>query len=345
MRRAFAIDSDGHALPGWPVDIGDAIAGRMIGQELRMIERPYQGDLEEAPELARLLILRADGGVARGNEVSVGPCCESTWAVGPNGMAYGTFRRGFEYGASVKTDVVSFDLDGTRAGWPVTVDGNTSELAFDRQGQAYLVVGWPNQRPARTVVLDASGVVLPTGSADQPIVSTSTWNGAGADYPGPPIVAVDGTSFIVSTEGDRTTVIALDTNGQPRAGWPYRSSLGIQWTGFCGVTDSTDGVDVGCGQSRTSPQTSADNVLHLLNGAASSSSGGSVVAIGPSGKVRAGWPVGLRRAGSMFWSIAIDPIGGIWALAIEPETPGYSATILSIATDSTVRFTTTIVEP
>jgi hypothetical protein len=254
-------------------------------------------------------------------------------------MAYGTSRRGFEFEPSVKTDVVSFDLNGVRAGWPITVDGNTSELAFDGRGQAYLVVGWPNRRPARTVVLDASGRLLPTGSADQPIVSTSTWNGAGADYPGPPIVADDGSAFIVSTEGGRTGVIALDPNGRSRTGWPYRSSLGMQWSGFCGA------ADVGCGQSRTMPAAGATDVLYLLQAAANRSTGGSIAAVGTNGRVRAGWPVGLKRAGSAFWSVMVNSAGGVWALAIEPETPGYSATILSIANDSTVGFATTVVRP
>jgi hypothetical protein len=112
----------------------------------------------------------------------------------------------------------------------------------------------------------------------------------------------------------------------------------MQWTGFCGTGDT------GCGQSRTMPAVGQANVLYLLQ-AASTSGGGSIVAIGTDGRVRAGWPVGLKRAGSAFWSVVVNPAGGVWALAIEPETPGHSATILSIANDSTVRFATTIVEP
>ena len=46
----------------------------------------------------------------------------------------------------------------------------------------------------------------------------------------------------------------------------------------------------------------------------------------------------------MFWSMAVGP-GGVWALAIEPEKKGYSASIVSIAPDSTVRWTTPVVEP
>jgi hypothetical protein len=341
VRRAFAFDSGGLALPGWPVDVGDAFTGRVIGTDLTMVERPYYGDVVEegTPEdIVNLVVIRAGGRVEQGSEVSFAECCQSTWAVGPNGIAYGTYRRDFETKDSVKTDVIAFDLAGVQPGWPVTIDGNTSDTAFDARGLAYLVVGWPTERPARTVVLDGGGKVHASGSADQAIVSTATWNGAGDDYPGPPTVAADGSAFILSTEGGRTTILALDPNGQPRTGWPYRSSLGMQWTGFCGTGDT------GCGQSRTMPAVGQANVLYLLQ-AASTSGGGSIVAIGTDGRVRAGWPVGLKRAGSAFWSVVVNPAGGVWALAIEPETPGHSATILSIANDSTVRFATTVVEP
>ena len=85
--------------------------------------------------------------------------------------------------------------------------------------------------------------------------------------------------------------------------------------------------------------------MYLLNAADSPSTGGSVVAIGADGVVRDGWPVGLRRAGAAFSSVVVAPYGLAWALAIEPETKGSSATVLAIAEDSTVLWTTTIVEP
>ena len=63
-----------------------------------------------------------------------------------------------------------------------------------------------------------------------------------------------------------------------------------------------------------------------------------------------GWltagPVGLRRVGSAFWSVVVGPDGMVHALAIEREKSYTSSvTILGIAPDSTVRYTTTIVDP
>ncbi|MBF8289922.1 MAG: hypothetical protein HW391_890, partial [Chloroflexi bacterium] len=58
------------------------------------------------------------------------------------------------------------------------------------------------------------------------------------------------------------------------------------------------------------------------------------------------WPVELRRAGSEFWTVVVGPDGTVHALAIEPEAGGgSSATILAIASDSSVIYGTTVVEP
>ena len=64
------------------------------------------------------------------------------------------------------------------------------------------------------------------------------------------------------------------------------------------------------------------------------------------GRVNPGWPVELKRPGAEFWSVAVGPDGTAYALAIEPEAGGKSsASILAIAPDSTVRWTTTIIDP
>jgi hypothetical protein len=165
------------------------------------------------------------------------------------------------------------------------------------------------------------------------------WDGAGDAFPGPPIVASDGTAFIVETDFDKTVVLGLDPSGKPLPGWPYRSRSAAQWIGGCGAGDT------GCGRTRTAPGIGQGNALYLLNEASGSSTGGGIVAIGADGVIRDGWPVDLRRAGSMFWSMATAPYGLTWALAIEPEKNGSSATILAIAEDSTVLWTRTIVEP
>ena len=341
VSRAFAFDANGRALPGWPVDIKDGTIGRVDGHDLVVLVNPLLQVGGEAgePWPVSMVVIAQDGTLRRGVEVPF-PCCDSDWVIAPDGIAYGVTRRGWETASSIKTDVTAFGLEGPRAGWPLTIDGNASNFAFDANGLAYAVVGAPDGGTTRTIVFDRDGHHLPNGSADQAIVSTGTFDGAGGeDIPGPPIVADDGTAFIISTAGGNTTVVGLDPAGQPLTGWPYTSKLDMQWTGFCG-----DG-DTGCGYDRTEPAIGPDNALYLLHDAATTSTGGSMVAIGADGLIRDGWPVGLKRAGSAFWSMVVDRDGLSWALAIEPEKQGHSATVLAIADDSTVLSATTIVEP
>ncbi|MDQ2966528.1 MAG: hypothetical protein M3R57_11850, partial [Chloroflexota bacterium] len=74
--------------------------------------------------------------------------------------------------------------------------------------------------------------------------------------------------------------------------------------------------------------------------------GGRIVAVGRDGGVRPGWPVQLQRRGAEFWSVASGSNGTAYALAVELETStSSSASIVAFAPDSTVLYTTTIVEP
>jgi len=74
--------------------------------------------------------------------------------------------------------------------------------------------------------------------------------------------------------------------------------------------------------------------------------GGSLAAVGPDGRVRPGWPVDLKRPGAEFWSVVVGSDGTVFALAVEPQAGDTSsASILAIAPDSTVRYTTTVIEP
>lgn len=339
IARVHAFDSNGKRLPGWPVEIEDVVTGRMVLDDLTLLVKPYLGDVSETdvPEPVFLGIVEADGTSRRGAEVEF-ECCEHSWAIGPDGTGYGTTHRGWD--TSVQTDIEAFGPDGLLAGWPITIDGNVSELAFDAQGRVYAVVGSPDEEPTRTIVLDRDGRTLPSGSNPQAIVSTSLWVGAGPGYPGAPLVAADGTAFILGSVDGQTDVLALDPSGQRIAGWPYHSDLGLQATGFCGDQDT------GCGWFVATPTIGSNNVLFLTLEAASAGAGGSIVAIGRDGRVVDGWPVGLTRPGSAFWSVVVGGDGTAYAMAVEPEPNGsHSATILAIAPDSDVIYNVTIVEP
>jgi hypothetical protein len=94
------------------------------------------------------------------------------------------------------------------------------------------------------------------------------------------------------------------------------------------------------------PVVGPDGTVYLSLEAHSSSVGGSLLAVGPNGRVRAGWPVGLKRAGAEFWTVDVGSEGTVYALAYEPEAGDTStATLLAIAPDSTILYRTTIIAP
>jgi hypothetical protein len=338
VRRAFAFAPTGKALPGWPVDIDDAFTARTIGATLVMIVLPYEGDAppDGAPTHAHIVSVDNTGKAVHGPNVDI-PCGQCDWALSPEAIAFVTIHRDWSPTnlAVVKTDVFAFDQTGMRPGWPITIDGNGSAIAFDRAGLAYLVVGSPLAAPSRLVVINRDSRI--NGSEDQSFASTSTWDGAGGETPGAPVVGGDGTAYIISTAGGATAAVGFENAGDRFL--IYESPRPMQWTGYCAPPDT------GCGYERTAPAVGPGKILYLLQGAAKESGGGRIIAVNSAGQVVPGWPVDLRRAGGMFWSVVANPRGGAWALAIEPENSGFSATVLGIAGDSSVQYATTIVEP
>jgi hypothetical protein len=339
--RGFGFDADGRGLAGWPVDLPCCFTGRMIGDELTVFTQNVFGDPSAEGVLAGaswLVTAAADGTVTTGTEVPFArECCLDTWAIGPNGVAYGTTHVFSDVAAT--SELLAVGPTGAPAGFPIAIDGNVSAPVFDAAGRIYLTVGSPVTSPVRTLVFGPDGKVVDAGSDQLDLAATNEWWGAGGDFPGSPLVAGDGTAFVIGTD-DGTTVMGLSPFGEAMAGWPYSSSVGMQDTGFCGPGDT------GCGGFRAAPAIGPDNILFLIHAAAESTAGGSIVAIGQDGEPLPGWPVGLRRPGSEFWSVATAADGTAYVLAVEPEPNGsHSATILSIAPGSDVLYIKTIVEP
>jgi len=160
----------------------------------------------------------------------------------------------------------------------------------------------------------------------------------GAPLPRPPLIARDGTIFVYS-EID-TSIFALDPSLVVMRGWPFEPATPLVRRV---PVVSPDGITC---PSLAIPAAGPDATLYLPLQARDAKVGGSIVAVGPDGRVRPGWPVVLKRPGAEFWSVVVGSDGTTYALAIEPEAfGGSSATILAIAPDSTVLWSTTIVDP
>ncbi len=345
--RAFAFGSTGRSLVGWPVDIpGFFVTGRVIGDDLTLYASRSLGDVEiegQPSADAGIVTVAADGVLVDGARItSFDHCCR--WAVGPDGIAYGAASViGPDQEPADASRITALDLSGIRVGWPVSFDGITSVPAFGPGVRVVLSVGSSARRTTRVLAFNPDGQAVAASSPELPILTAEivTLDGpyeCGLPTPPPPLVAQDGTIFVFS-EID-TAIVGLDASLEVIGGWPYRPP-----TPLTRRDPGHPEGDLSC-PSLAIPAVGPESTLYLPLAARDANVGGSLVAVGSDARVRPGWPVGLGRAGAEFWSIVVGSDGTIYALAIEPETgDGSSATILAITPDSTVLYTTTIVDP
>jgi len=344
---AFALDSQGRLLAGWPVDLpGTSHTGRVVGDELTLFATLAATDVVEEGKPSHedgFVTVAADGSIRSGVQVPMlHACCQ--WAVGPDGVAYGVaLVSGLTKGSTEVSRITALDPSGVRAGWPIEIDGIASGPAFGPGGQIGVTVGSSVRRTSRVLVFDRDGGAVVASSADLPILTGEIVFGdgpyeGGLPVPDPPLVTRDGTIFVFS-EID-PAIFALDPMLGVMRGWPYRPETPLVSRV---ARPNHEGIT---GRSLAIPAVGPDSTLYLPLQARDATAGGSLVAAGPDGKVRPGWPVELTRPGAEFWSVVVGSDGTVYALAVEPESGGRSsASILAIAPDSTVLYTTTIVEP
>jgi hypothetical protein len=308
----------------------------VIGEGLTVIEGQWLTDTSNTGRVSReawVTIVTANGAFRSGTPA---PLVENydEWTVGPDGIGYGiALVSGWAEGSAEVSQITALDISGVREGWPVKIDGIASGPAIGRGGRIVLTVGSFVRDTSRVLVVDRDGKVV---SAELPIATAES----GIDcVPGmqAPLVSQDGTIFVFS-EID-TQIFAIDPSLAILRGWPYRPGTPLErpdpWRAEEGINCT----------SPAAPAAGPDNTLYLPLQARDSTVGGSLVAVGPDGKVRAGWPVELKRPGAEFWSVVVGSDGTVYALAIEPESNGgSSASILAIAPDSTVLYTTTIID-
>ena len=354
--RAFAYDDAGRLLAGWPVDI----SGGFVDEWGRYRPRLVEGQLylvlgSGSPASAWLVRVSADGSVRTGASLP-GPGADESYvdaAIAPDGTAYVMAYAYAADGSAIVTVIAAADLAGLKPGWPIRVGGEASAPSLGPDGRIYLTVGQPGGSASQLLAFARDGKAVPGWPVNLPVAAPSVWSGHGQRPPAAPVVARDGSAYLVTEEGGfpggGTTAYAIDATGALRAGWPYRSSTGLVWNGY--ITPCA----IGGGLRRSDPVAAPNGGLYLLHQVARGGTGGSIVAIGRDGAVKAGWPVVLRRAGAEFSSVAVGPDGTAFALAIEPERhedtgcgapiPLSSATILAIEPDGTVRYRVTVAEP
>lgn len=350
--RAFAFDTGGRPLAGWPVELPfgwpAGFVGSMVGNKLMHFTEQRRGlDVGSGSVSyeAWVTSVAVDGTLRSGVRVPrvESACCAEQWAVGPDSVAYGAIHKFGESSEEQKSsELLAVGFAGAPAGFPIEIDGLASEPSFDAAGRIHVTVNAGPDRTARAIIFETTGRAAAGGSNDLGFGATDECVGieGSCEIPAAPLVRADGTRFVVGAYFNSTVAAGLRPSGQVLAGWPYRSGAGHQGKGNCAASDVCEGYEL------TSPAIGPDDVLYLLHGARNETVGGSIVAVGTHGVVRSGWPVELKRSGAEFGSVVVGSDGTVYALAIEPETVDTSsASLLAIAPDSTVLSVTTIVEP
>jgi hypothetical protein len=349
--RAFAYDAHGRRLNGWSADISGragsefqdydegfrtGAAPRIVGDRLVVLLKRWEPD-----QALRLVEVSARGAISVGEVLSTPPSELGEWdwtrALGADGTAFAVRTR-FDGGQS--SQVTAFGLDGPRSGWPVTISTRTSLPVVGPGGRVYIVLNPVSTRVSRVWVYTRGGTRLSAWSSRLPGEATSDLRGAGAYNAAPPVVAGDGSAWLVSDAGG-TTAWALTSAGRARAGWPYRSAAAIADHNPCPVPTT------GCSTLRVTPVVGPGDVLYLSQDPTSRAVGGRIVAVGLNGKLRPGWPVTLVKPGARFRSVAVAGNGTVFGLAFEPEGRAgrHSATVVAIAASGTVLYRRTVIAP
>ena len=339
--RVAAFDGTGHPLAGWPVDVyGRVVAARSIGQDLRLLMFVPLGDVieEGVPTHAVSLVsLAPDGEIVEGAVLTLFDSDAEQWAIGPDGIAYGTT---YVFGSGESSRITALGLAGPSAGGPTIVDGLASGLGIGPNDELVMALGSRVRNSTRIASFDPTGTRPPASSGELPTASMGIGEtgGCGIENPDIPIVASDGTVVLLSWARDQ--VFALDPTLVSLRGWPYDAPAP-----FMRLDPRHVREDAFC-PDRSVPAFGPDGTLYLALQPHNQTVGSSLVALGSKGEIRQGWPVELRQAGAEFWSIAVGADGVVHALAIEPETATTSsATVVAFAPDSTVIYRTTVIEP
>ena len=327
---AIALGIDGAMLPGWPVELQSVaanVAPMVVADELRVLASDVApGDGSSAQPVAWWVI-----GISAAGNAQLGRRYELADAAGQfdvrfaaDGVAYRVAIEDMPAPAPPTASVITaFDLDGVRAGWPITIEGAASHPVVGPEGKLFIVrrLGNGADSRAQAMTIDPGTGVADATSDGLPIVPLDDRTGAGATPLGP-IVARGGATIVIGSDSTHQFVYVVDPPLAGRGVPPTRLVMPLERMGTC------DGQDTGCGVWRVLPIVGPDGTVYIPEsavgegGGLSSSAGGSLVAVAPNGAMRTGWPVSLPDSMAGVWSIFVRADGTVIALAAIPQDGG-----------------------
>ncbi len=344
----FAFDTTGRELPGWPVELPDTgltTSAVVVGDELHLIAShiaSMEGSTSpEQPASWRIVAVSATGDVRIGQPYEVADAAGSfDVRLAADGLGY---RLRFTDGPDpIRTEITAFDVDGVRPGWPVTVDGITSQPVAAPDGTLAVVRLTKPGLTSQVLWLSADGGAPVATSGDLPLDPRDDRTGAGSVLLGP-ILGADGTAWVVGTVDSTKPAVARVGRGSVTGA--YLRDLPVQRQGGC------DSGDTGCGVWRAVPTVRPDGTLLLPEdatgdgGGLASSGGGSIVAIAPNGTIPKGWPAFLPDSMAGYWSVFAATDGTVHALAVVPTDAGNEWSFVVLGADGRIRASTPIVAP
>jgi hypothetical protein len=240
VHRAFAFDANAEALPGWPVDIKDGSIGRVDGDDLDVLVNPLLQEGGEAGQQwpVSVAVIGKDGTLRKGADVPF-PCCDSDWVIGSDGIAW---RDPSRLGDREHDQDRCHGLRARRSAPGLAGDDRRQRIELRLRCQRAGLCGGrrAHGNTTRTMVSIETATNFRVARPTRPSSRPALRGAGGATFPARRSSPTTD-AYIVSTADSRTTVVGLDPSGKPLAGWPYRSKLDMQWTGYCG------GGDTGCG--------------------------------------------------------------------------------------------------
>lgn len=333
--RVYAWSAPGQAVPGFPVwlpsGISTATSGaRVVGGDLVTVTtEAYDEVVAEFGDYgsARITTVAVDSHIREGQPVPAPmTCC----VIGPNGVAYGSTPLE-EEGQETRTQLIAFDENGMRPGWPIVVDGNAvSYPSFGPNGQL-VYASWIGEgsRIAR---------INPDGSeaaAPMDLAVSLDWSPDG-DAPIPPLVDERGRVWVIAGG----SILGFDgTNGE-LPGFPYNAETDL-------LTQGADcpAQDTGCQSWIEPPRLAPESLIYTLENAPEDM-GERLNVVNRDGSIRSGWPTTLQRPGARWESVTIGDNRRAYAVALEPE-PGnqWSGSIAVYAPNGTREAFTVLFQP
>ncbi len=332
LRIAVGLAADGSPLNGWPVDLrgtGWHTPAVIDGTTLVVAANVTLTDAQGNGTGSDVWVVAIGGDGTRRDS----PHLDATrfvWPVlGPDGIA-----RMVSFAADGM--LLAMTLEGVVDGWPATLGPGMSGPAAGPDGTtvAAIVTG----STTRTVILDPRGVELDSGSDALRVVQSPEWSGAGP-HGGPaiPLVASDGTVYLLEQRDDEFTVMAIDRAGQVLAGFPVSLPGQLEEQGRC------DREETGCGVWTVQPALAPDGTVYLALRRAGQGASGSLVAITRSGGLVSNWPVLAGDAREAIRDLKVGPDGTVFAVVVDRAAEPRSWSVLALRPDGSEIYRTQLV--